>query len=80
MAIKTHKTALGRQGEYLATRSEDEKRRTGTRAGSGVFSDIEFKTFPTRNMLAQQWRKAQRGARERGAFRPLIALADGEGF
>lgn len=75
----TVRKPFGRVAEYLATLTEEQKQRTATMAGSGIFDDSTIKTFKTREAMARQIRKEERSA-PTSKWRAVIKLSDGEGY
>ncbi len=74
--MKTYSLCLGQSINYPHPHPE----RTAKRSGAGIFSDDVYKVWPSRKAMALTIRMQQKREPRPGDWRPLVKLADGEGF
>lgn len=70
---------FGRINEYVATLTDDQKRRTATMRGQGIFDNWTVKTFKNREAMAKAIRKQQTDGEIR-CWSPVVKLETTEGY
>lgn len=71
---------FGRVNEFLAKLTPEQRDRTATRQKS-IFSDVEVKTFKTREAMAKAIRKQEKDNGPRPDWwSAVVTLTDGEGY
>jgi hypothetical protein len=74
--MKRYSMPLGRTIGYVHPAPE----RTASKQGPGMFADITFQVWPSREAMARSIRMQQRRANKQGDWRALVQLTDGEGY